>query len=176
MITEILTIDQLQPDPELIKRAAQMIRNGRLVAFPTETVYGLGANAIDAAAVRGIFKAKGRPSSNPVIVHVADSTRIVNVASEWPETAERLATRFWPGALTLVLPRHSSVPDDVTAGGTTIAVRCPDHPVAQALIRASKVPIAAPSANRSTELSPTRAEHVSNSLNGRIDLILDAGP
>ena len=145
MNTEILAIDQLDPDPGLIQLAAQLIVNGRLVAFPTETVYGLGANAMDAAAVRGIFEAKGRPNTNPVIVHVADSAQVVNVASEWPETAQRLSARFWPGALTLVLPRRATVPDEVTAGGPTIAVRCPNHPVARALIRAAKVPVAAPS-------------------------------
>jgi L-threonylcarbamoyladenylate synthase len=176
MNTEILTIDPINPSPADIDRAARLIRTGRLVAFPTETVYGLGANALDPSAVYGIFVAKGRPNTNPVIVHVSESSQIVNVTSNWPETAERLAGRFWPGPLAIVLLKRSSVPDEVTAGGPTIAVRCPNHPVAQALIRAAGVPIAAPSANRSTELSPTRAEHVWNSLKGRIDLILDGGP
>ncbi len=162
--------------PELIRRAADVIRAGGLVAFPTETVYGLGANALDAAAVERIFAAKGRPATNPIIVHISEASAIVNVAAIWPETAARLVERFWPGPLTLVVPKSEKVPPIVTAGGPTVAVRCPNHPVARALIRAAGVPIAAPSANRSTELSPTRAEHVLKGLNGRIDLVLDGGP
>ncbi len=176
MITEILTTDHTSQTSTIVDRAAQVLKSGRLVAFPTETVYGLGANALDPEAVARIFEAKGRPGSNPVIVHVADSAQVVNVAAEWPETAEKLASRFWPGPLTLVVPKRSEVPDIVTAGGPTIALRSPNHPIAQALIRATGLPIAAPSANRSSELSPTRAEHVWNSLAGRIDLILDGGP
>jgi L-threonylcarbamoyladenylate synthase len=176
MNTEILTTDQTTQKSTTIDRAAQLIRSGRLVAFPTETVYGLGANALDPVAVERIFEAKGRPNSNPVIVHVADSLQVVNVARVWPETAKELAGRFWPGPLTIVVPKLPEVPDVVTAGGPTVALRCPAHPIAQALIRAAGVPIAAPSANRSTELSPTRAEHVWQSLAGRIDLILDGGP
>lgn len=174
-----------------IRRAAEVIRGGGLVAFPTETVYGLGANGLDGAAVARIFAAKGRPSTNPVILHISevgnpprvphtppgtDASEVSNVASGWPETARRLAERFWPGPLTLVVPKSDRVPSIVTAGGPTVAVRCPNHPVALALIRAAGVPLAAPSANRSTELSPTRAEHVLKSLNGRIDLVLDGGP
>jgi L-threonylcarbamoyladenylate synthase len=176
MNTEVLRVDPHAPDPALIERAAGLIRAGRLVAFPTETVYGLGANALDAAAVRGIFAAKGRPPSNPVIVHVSEPSQVRNVASDWPETAAALAAAFWPGPLTLVVPKLPTVPDEVTAGGPTVAVRCPSHPVARALIAAASVPIAAPSANRSTELSPTLAEHVLKGLNGRIDLVLDGGP
>ena len=176
MITEILTTDQTNQFSTLVDRAAQLLKTGRLVAFPTETVYGLGANALDPVAVARIFEAKGRPASNPLIVHVADSAQVVNVAGEWPETAELLASRFWPGPLTLVVPKRSDIPDMVTAGGPTIALRSPNHPIAQALIRATGLPIAAPSANRSSELSPTRAEHVWKSLAGRIDLILDGGP
>lgn len=161
---------------EVIRRAAGVIRAGGLVAFPTETVYGLGANALDAAAVARIFEAKGRPATNPVIVHVSDASEVGNVASNWPETASNLAGRFWPGPLTLVVPKAGAVPSIVTAGGATVAVRCPDHPVARALIREAGVPVAAPSANRSTELSPTKAEHVLKGLNGRIDLLLDGGP
>jgi L-threonylcarbamoyladenylate synthase len=175
MNTDVLTVDQSSPDPDIIKRAAKLIQTGRLVAFPTETVYGLGANALDSEAVRGIFNAKGRPASNPIIVHVADAIQVVNVVKEWPETAQRLASRFWPGPLTIVVSKRPELPDVVTAGGHTVAVRCPDHAIAQALIRAANLPIAAPSANRSTELSPTRAEHVVKSLNGRIDMILDGG-
>jgi len=163
-------------NPEAVARAADVIRAGGLVAFPTETVYGLGANALDAAAVARIFEAKGRPATNPVIVHVADVSEVLNVASTWPETAARLAARFWPGPLTVVVPKADAVPPIVTANGPTVAVRCPNHAVARDLIRAAGVPIAAPSANRSTELSPTRAEHVAKGLAGRIDLVLDGGP
>jgi L-threonylcarbamoyladenylate synthase len=176
MNTEIATVDRSNPDPRVIARAAELIRAGRLVAFPTETVYGLGARALDSAAVGRIFWAKGRPATNPLIVHVADPSRIANVSATWPALAARLADRFWPGPLTMVVPKSPAVPDEVTAGGPTVAIRCPSHPVAQALLRAAGVPLAAPSANRSTELSPTRAEHVLRSLGGRIDLILDAGP
>jgi len=174
--TEIVVVNPRSPDPQTLARAAEYLRTGRLVAFPTETVYGLGANALDAAAVRGIFRAKGRPATNPLIVHIPDPSRVAIVAAEWPTAAARLAEHFWPGPLTIVVPKHPSVPEEVTAGGPTVAVRCPNHPVAQALLRAVDVPLAAPSANRSTELSPTRAEHVLKSLGGRIDLILDGGP
>ena len=160
MTTDVLTLDPENPDPALIGRAAGVIRAGGLVAIPTETVYGLAANALEAGAVGRIFAAKGRPATNPVIVHVADVSETLNVAAAWPATAARLAAAFWPGPLTLVLPKGRAVPDVVTAGGPTVAVRCPDHAVARALIRAAGVPLAAPSANRSTELSPTRAEHV----------------
>jgi L-threonylcarbamoyladenylate synthase len=173
--TEVLTVDAIHPDPTRIGRAAAVLRGGGLVAFPTETVYGLGANALDPAAVGRIFKAKGRPAANPVIVHVADHDSLINVAGVWPETAAKLAARFWPGPLTIVVPKKSTLPDLVTAGGGTVAIRFPAHAVAQALIRAAAVPIAAPSANRSTELSPTRAEHVLAGLAGRIDLLLDGG-
>ncbi len=166
----------LPATPDAIRRAAAVLRAGGLVAFPTETVYGLGANALDAAAVRRIFEAKGRPATNPVIVHVADTNDVHAVAAGWPGVAAALAARFWPGPLTLVLPKRPEVPDAVTAGGPTVAVRVPSHPVAAALIREAGVPVAAPSANRSTELSPTRAEHVAASLGGRVDLILDGGP
>lgn len=176
MTTELLRVDPAAPDSAVVDRAASVLRTGGLVAFPTETVYGLGANALDPAAVGRIFAAKGRPATNPVIVHVADVADVLNVAAGFPATAAALAERFWPGPLTLVLPRGRAVPDVVTAGGPTVAVRCPAHPVARALIRAAGMPVAAPSANRSTELSPTRAEHVLKGLDGRIDLILDGGP
>jgi L-threonylcarbamoyladenylate synthase len=174
--TVVLKVRTADPEPDVIRRAAHVIRAGGLVAFPTETVYGLGANALDAGAVARIFEAKGRPATNPVIVHVAEVSEVLNVAAHWPETAAKLAERFWPGPLTLVVPKADRVPAIVTAGGSTVAVRCPNHAVARALIRASGTPIAAPSANRSTELSPTRAEHVLKGLNGRIDLVLDGGP
>jgi L-threonylcarbamoyladenylate synthase len=156
--------------------AAEVLRAGGLVAFPTETVYGLGANALDAGAVRRIFEAKGRPANNPVIVHVAEAEQARQVAATWPESAARLAERFWPGPLTLVLPRRPEVPDAVTAGGPTVAVRVPAHPVALGLLRAAGLPVAAPSANRSSRLSPTLAEHVLRDLDGRIELLLDGGP
>lgn len=158
---------------EAVAAAADVLRHGGLVAFPTETVYGLGANALDAAAVARVFAAKGRPATNPVIVHVADLALVQHVATGWPDAAAKLAVRFWPGPLTLVLPKRPEVPDIVTAGGPTVAVRVPNHPVALALLRAVGVPVAAPSANRSTELSPTRADHVRPEL---ADVILDGGP
>lgn len=161
---------------DAIVRAAAVIRAGGLVAFPTETVYGLGANALDAAAVGQIFQAKGRPATNPVIVHIAQRSDLDGLVADVPKIADRLSTRFWPGPLTLVLPRGTAVPDIVTAGGSTVAVRVPAHPVAQELLRACELPLAAPSANRSMCLSPTRAEHVLRGLDARIDLILDGGP
>ncbi len=176
MHTEVLAVDARAPQPDLIARAAAVLRSGGLVAFPTETVYGLGALALDAAAVRRIFAAKGRPANNPLIVHIADPKDASQVAAEWPDAAERLARRFWPGPLTLVVPRTAGVPDATTAGGPTVAVRVPAHPVALALLRAVGAPVAAPSANRSAELSPTLAEHVLRGLTGRIDLVLDGGP
>ncbi len=157
-------------------RAAAILRAGGLVAFPTETVYGLGAYALDPAAVRRIFEAKGRPPDNPLIVHVPDATAALSLVQDFPALARRLAERFWPGPLTLVLPRAASVPDVVTAGGPTVAVRAPAHPVALALLRACGLPLAAPSANPSSLLSPTTAEHVLHGLEGKIDLVLDAGP
>lgn len=172
----MLTVDPTHPNPDCIAHAADVLRAGGLVAFPTETVYGLGAHALDADAVQRIFIAKGRPSNNPLIVHVADVAEARLVTGEWPDTAERLTERFWPGPLTLVLPRRVNVPDAVTGGGSTVAVRVPVHPVARALLQAAQMPIAAPSANRSTHLSPTRAEHVLAGLRGRIELILEGGP
>jgi L-threonylcarbamoyladenylate synthase len=169
-------IDPLRPDEAIIARAAEILRGGGLVAFPTETVYGLGANALDAAAVERIYAAKGRPAYNPLIVHVADAANVLEVASEWPEKAARLARAFWPGPLTLVVPKRAEVPPGVTAGLDTVAVRVPSHPVARALLAAARVPIAAPSANRSTEVSPTTGSHVEKSLGESVDLILDAGP
>jgi L-threonylcarbamoyladenylate synthase len=174
--TEVLPVNPVTPEPAAIARAAAVLRAGGLVAFPTETVYGLGANALDAAAVARIFAAKGRPASNPLIVHLADAADLPRVAGTPNAVAARLAARFWPGPLTLVLPRAAGVPDAVTAGGPTVAVRVPSHPVARALIAAAGVPVAAPSANRSTRLSPTTAEHVLADLDGLVDLVLDGGP
>jgi L-threonylcarbamoyladenylate synthase len=159
-----------------ISRAGELIRAGRLVAFPTETVYGLGANALNPDAVARIFEAKGRPHFDPLIVHVRKIEDLESLVASFPETALRLAERFWPGPLTLVLPKTREVPDLVTAGLSTVAVRIPRHPVAQGLLEAAGVPIAAPSANRFGRLSPTRAEHVLEQLGDRIDYILDGGP
>ncbi|HTU43493.1 MAG TPA: L-threonylcarbamoyladenylate synthase [Bryobacteraceae bacterium] len=159
-----------------IARAAELIRKGSLVAFPTETVYGLGANALDATAVRRIYEAKGRPWASPLIVHVADEAMARSVTAEWPNVAHSLAERFWPGPLTIIVKKASIVPDLVTAGLDSVGVRVPAHPVALELIRRAGVPIAAPSANRFGQISPTTAEHVRMSLGDRVDLILDGGP
>lgn len=172
---DIWPVDPESPDPAVIARAADVIRRGGLVAFPTETVYGLGADALNASAVRRIFEAKGRPPNDPIIVHVASVEDLSRVAREVPPVARRLAETFWPGPLTLVLPRGEAVPLVVTAGRDTVAVRCPAHPVALALIRASGTPIAAPSANVFGHTSPTTAQHVLDDLNGRVDVILDGG-
>lgn len=159
-----------------VARAAAILRAGGLVAFPTETVYGLGAHALDAVAVRRIFAAKGRPPTNPVIVHVADVAGARALCQVFPAEAERLAARFWPGPLTLVLPRVAAVPDEVTAGGPTVGVRVPAHPLALSLLREAALPIAAPSANPSLTLSPTTAAHVRAGLGDAVDLVLDGGP
>jgi L-threonylcarbamoyladenylate synthase len=166
----------ITPSDEEIKHAAELLRSGKLVAFPTETVYGLGANALDADAVARIFDVKGRPNTSPVIVHVGEPQMVTTVAASLPETARLLAEKFWPGPLTFVLPKTPAVPDIVTAGLLTVGVRMPAHPVALALIRAAQVPVAAPSANRFTQLSPTTAEHVRQGLGNRVDYILDGGP
>lgn len=175
MTTRILTLSPHNPDLELIRQASDIILRRGLVAFPTETVYGLGANALDEEAVAKIFHAKGRPSNDPLIVHVASIDDVKLVASEIPPIVQKLADAFWPGPLTLVLPKQPHVPASVTAGLDTVAVRVPFHPIALALIRTSGVPIAAPSANRFGHTSPTTAQHVLDDLNGRIDMILDGG-
>jgi L-threonylcarbamoyladenylate synthase len=159
-----------------VEEAAALLRAGKLVAFPTETVYGLGANALDEAAVARIFEVKGRPSTSPLIVHVDSIAMARELAAPWPEAAETLAQRYWPGPLTLVVPKHPRVPDIVTAGLDTVGLRMPAHPMALELIRAAGVPVAAPSANRFTELSPTTAEHVRQSLGDRLECVLDGGP
>lgn len=165
----------LAPNEENLEIAAEELRSAGLVAFPTETVYGLGALALDANAVRRIFEAKGRPSTNPLIVHVLDRAMLLTLVDELTPMAIALIDRFWPGPLTLVLPKRANVPDIVTAGGSTVAVRMPAHPVALALLRVVNAPIAAPSANRSTEISPTTAAHVLASLGDRLRVILDGG-
>jgi L-threonylcarbamoyladenylate synthase len=159
-----------------VHRAAQLLRAGEVVALPTETVYGLAANALDPAAVSRIYEIKGRPAHNPIIVHVASGEMAKRCVATWPPLAEDLARSFWPGPLTLVLPRAREIPDIVTAGGPTVGVRWPSHPFIQAVIRECGFPLAAPSANPSAHISPTTAEHVRKSLGDKIALILDGGP
>ena len=174
-MTTVLRVDPDRPDPGLIAAAASCLRNGGLVAFPTETVYGLGVAALDAAAVRRLFAAKGRPADDPLIVHVADATGLGPLVADRPSIVDALAARFWPGPLTLVLRRSPLVPRDVTAGLDTVAVRVPAHPVARALLDEVRIPVAAPSANLFSRPSPTRASHVLEDLDGRIDMVLDGG-
>ncbi len=174
--TIIIRVDSIAPDASAIRQAAATLLGGGLVAFPTETVYGLGANALDAAAVQRIFAAKGRPASDPLIVHIAALDQLDSVAQNVPALAHTLARAFWPGPLTLVLKRRPAIPATVAAGRNTVAVRIPNHAVPLALARAAGVPIAAPSANLFTRPSPTTAAHVLEDLDGRIDLLLDGGP
>ena len=163
------------PRRATLKWAAELLRAGRLVAFPTETVYGLGAHAMDEDAVRRVYEAKGRPALNPLIVHVASTEAAKALSREWNASAEKLAAAFWPGPLTLVVFKARAVPDLVTAKQDTVALRVPSHPIALELLREAGVPIAAPSANLSTQVSPTTAQHVVRGLGTRVDLVLDAG-
>ncbi|HHY40083.1 MAG TPA: threonylcarbamoyl-AMP synthase [Syntrophaceticus sp.] len=174
--TQYLIVDPKSPESKQIKKAAGVIKKGGLVAFPTETVYGLGADGLNTEAVNKIFQVKGRPRKNPLILHVSSLDQAKSLSSNWPQTADILAKSFWPGPITLILPRAEGIPDAVTAGLPTIALRYPSSPIALALIEASGVPIAAPSANLSGRPSPTRAEDVLADLNGKIDMILDGGP
>lgn len=177
IVTEMVAIeDVLAPDLNRLERAASILSGGGLVAFPTETVYGLGANALDEAAARRIYEAKGRPSDNPLIVHIADLDGLKPLVSGLPEAGKRLMEAFWPGPLTLVFPKSRAVPGGTTGGLDTVAVRLPSHPVARALIRLAGTPVAAPSANTSGRPSPTLAEHVLQDMEGRIDMIVDGGP
>lgn len=176
MKTRMLTVNHQRPESEIIATAAALIKAGELVAFPTETVYGLGADALNPAAAAKIFAAKERPAYDPIIVHIAEPQQLEQITTNRPAITNRLTAAFWPGPLTLILPRTAVVPDVITAGGETVAVRCPAHPVAQALLRAAATPIGAPSANRFSHTSPTTAQHVYDDLNGRIPLILDGGP
>lgn len=159
-----------------IARAAEILRSGGLVAFPTETVYGLGANALDERAVARVFEAKGRPRFDPLIVHIAEMSWLPRIVAEVPERAAELTRRFWPGPLTLVLPKTDTVPELVTAGSSAVAVRMPNHPVALELLRQANVPVAAPSANLFGRISPTTSEHVREQLGNAVDMILDGGP
>lgn len=175
MNTIIRKIDKDNIDEETIRQAGQIIRQGGLVAFPTETVYGLGADALQKEAALHIYAAKGRPSDNPLIVHIAEPDALDDIVTEVPDTARLLAEQFWPGPLTMILNKSGLVPYETTGGLDTVAVRMPSHPVALALIRESGGYIAAPSANTSGRPSPTMAEHVAEDLSGRIDMLLDGG-
>ena len=176
MKTETLTVDPDHPDPAALAEAARILRAGGLVAFPTETVYGLGANALDGEALDRIYAAKQRPANDPIIAHIARIEQLDQLAREVPPAARQLAGVFWPGALTLVLKRAPTVPDTIAAGRDTVAVRMPAHPLARALLEAVDLPIGAPSANTFTRPSATTAAHVLEDLDGRIDLVLDGGP
>jgi L-threonylcarbamoyladenylate synthase len=169
-------VDPLRPDGKVIQKAASILRSGGLVAFPTETVYGLGANAFDREALAGIFRVKGRPQDNPLIVHVADRKTVFQLAAETPQRAIILMDTFWPGPLTIILPKNSLIPDEVSAGLNSVALRMPAHPVALELIREAGIPVAAPSANLSGRPSPTTAGHVLKDLGNLIDAVLDGGP
>jgi L-threonylcarbamoyladenylate synthase len=176
MKTEVLAADTPALFAAAVKRAADLLRAGDVVALPTETVYGLAANALDARAVARIYETKGRPPHNPIIVHVSSLEMARRCVAAWPASADRLAAAFWPGPLTLVLPRAPEIPEIVTAGGPTVGVRWPAHPFIEAVICECGFPLAAPSANLSAAVSPTSAEHVRTQLGGRIKLIVDGGP
>ncbi len=175
METLRLAVFDIKKDRENLNKAAELLKNGRLVAIPTETVYGLAANSFDEVAVKSIFEAKGRPQDNPLIVHVSDMDMFQEVVGQLPEKAYELARKFWPGPFTMVLPRGEKIPASVSAGLDTVAVRMPENPVARELIKVSGVPLAAPSANRSGSPSPTTADHVLNDLDGKIDAVVVSG-
>ncbi len=174
-MTKFIEINPEKIDNKLIDEASEIIKSGGLVAFPTETVYGLGANALDNKAVLKIFKAKNRPADNPLIVHVSSLEMLDEVAADVPEIAKKLIKKYWPGPLTLVLKKSNKIPNGVTCGLDSVAVRLPSNKIAFELIKNSGVPIAAPSANLSKSPSPTRAKHVFDDLSGRIDMIIDGG-
>lgn len=166
----------LSPTPEAIQAAAKSIRDGKLVVIPTETVYGLAGNAMDEQAVQLIYDVKGRPNDNPLIVHVSQTEQAKAIVREWPEMAEKLAEKYWPGPLTLVLPKKPSVPDCVTGGKETVAIRIPKHPIALKVISEAGVPVAAPSANIFMALSPTKAQDIEPEIDLEVEFILDGGP
>jgi L-threonylcarbamoyladenylate synthase len=174
--TEIITVDPQVPDAKALSKAATILRRGGLVAFPTETVYGLGAVIYNRTSVKSIFTVKGRPGDNPLIVHIYKREQLAEIALTVPAPTQLLAQRFWPGPLTMVLPKKAHIPAEVSAGLPTVAVRLPSHPVAQELLRQTDQPVAAPSANLSGRPSPTRGSHVISDLSGKIEMIIDAGP
>ncbi len=174
--TKIIKINPEKPEASYLEEAAAVLRRGGLVAFPTETVYGLGASVLHREAIGRLFAVKGRPADNPLIVHIYSSGGLQEIAADLPEVVDQLAERFWPGPLTLVLPKKESVPEEVSAGLPTVAVRVPSHPVARELLKIAGIPVAAPSANLSGRPSPTRGSHVIKDLDGRVEMILDAGP
>lgn len=176
MKTVILRIDPKVPEPRLIRQAAAYLQQDELVAFPTETVYGLGANALSSKAIRKIFKAKGRPSDNPLIIHIADKKQLNALVKSIPPAAEKLIGKFWPGPLTIVLEKSNAVPREISAGLNTVAIRLPKHKIARELIRRCGFPLAAPSANCSGKPSPTDAAHVIHDLKNRIACVIDGGP
>ena len=175
MTAEIFSTHTPELFQKAVRRAAELLRAGEVVALPTETVYGLAANALDEKAVAKIFQIKGRPANNPIIVHVAGNEMAKRCVKNFPALAEKFSKSFWPGPLTLVLPRAKEIPDIVTAGGETVGIRWPSHPFIQAVIRECDFPLAAPSANLSNQISPTNAEHVRKQLGGKIPLIVDGG-
>ena len=175
MNTEIVKIDAANIDEKVIEKAAKIIKNGGLVAFPTETVYGLGANALDSDASKKIYEAKGRPSDNPLIAHIASLDSLDEIVEDVSDVAKKLIDKFWPGPMTLIFNKKPNVPDSTTGGLNTLAVRFPSNKIAMELIRSSEVPIAAPSANTSGKPSPTKGEHVIEDLDGKVDMILDGG-
>lgn len=175
-MTKVFHVTREHPEQDVLRQAAKFILEGGIVAFPTETVYGLGANALNPYAVKKIFQAKGRPQDNPLIVHISDFDEVYKYVEFVPDKAKILMERFWPGPMTLILKKKDIIPDVITAGLDSVGIRMPDHPVARAFIRTCGVPIAAPSANISGKPSPTRAEHVFEDLNDKIDAIIDGGP
>lgn len=174
--TRIVRITDVEKDKALLEEAGQVIRAGGLVIFPTETVYGIGANGLDADCCRSIYAAKGRPSDNPLILTVADQDAARKVIASVPAVAQKLLDTFWPGPLTIIFPRKACVPDAATGGLDTVALRCPDHAIAHAFLKAAGVPVAAPSANLSGRPSPTTADEAMHDMNGRVDMIIDGGP
>ncbi|BBG24081.1 L-threonylcarbamoyladenylate synthase [Sulfuracidifex tepidarius] len=174
-MTEVIKVDPVNPEAEKIRKAADLVKKGEIVAFPTETVYGLGGDAYNAEAARKVFQAKNRPMDNPLIVHIADHEQLLDVAKEIPDKVMEITQIVWPGPLTFILKKTDSIPKETTGGLDTVAVRMPAHPVALMLIRESGVPIAAPSANTATKPSPTTAEHVKQDMDGRIPMIVDGG-
>ncbi len=175
MDTKIINVDGSSFDDDELQEAATLLREGEVVAFPTETVYGLGCNGLDEDAIGKVFEAKGRPQDNPLILHIASNDELYDLAERVPALAEELMEKFWPGPMTLILKKQSHIPDKVTGGLDSVGIRMPSHPIANRLIALSGCPIAAPSANRSTKPSPTRADHVVEDLAGRIPMIIDGG-